>query len=328
MSGGGYQQLEGGSAYPNMPPQQNMTYNNQTPQYGQPQQNVYGQQPPQYGQQQQVYGQPQQYPPQQQQQQQYPPQQQQQQQQQYQPRMGPVTQQFAAAIDVLSVLDFVYVKQKIELAEVVCNWEGNNEYTVFNRHRQPLFKAKEDTDCCTRQVCGSSRPFDIWITDTQQRPVLHLERPLRCCCSCFIGCCRCCAQELRVKDSARNDQPIGAIVQKFACCKPKFDIRDEMDNTLYRLVGPCCNCSLCGNDVEFNILNPLDDDDAEPVAKISKKWSGIVQEAFTDADNFGVTLPMDMPTSHKTLLLSSVFLVDFMYFEDSQAQKGNSGQHY
>lgn len=210
---------------------------------------------------------------------------------------------------------------------VVCNWEGNNEYTVFNNQRQPLFKAREDTDCCTRQVCGAQRPFDIWVTDGAQRPVLHLERPLKCCCSCFIMCCDCCAQELRVTDSARNEAAVGSIIQRFACCSPNFAIRDDMGNTLYRLVGPCWNCSCCG-DVEFKVLNPLDDDDAEPVAVIAKKLGNLVQEAFTDADNFGVKFPQQMPTQHKALLLSAVFLVDFMYFESGPQQSNqtaNSG---
>ena len=32
---------------------------------------------------------------------------------------------------------------------------------------QEVYYAKEDTDCCTRQVCGPGRPFLINITDTR-----------------------------------------------------------------------------------------------------------------------------------------------------------------
>jgi len=46
-----------------------------------------------------------------------------------------------------------------------------------------------DNDCCSRNVCGASRPFDIKILDNNQREVMHLSRPLRCStcwCPCFL----------------------------------------------------------------------------------------------------------------------------------------------
>jgi hypothetical protein len=45
-------------------------------------------------------------------------------------------------------------------------------------------------------------------------------------------------------------------------------------------------------------------DDSKEYGKITKKWSGLLKEGFTDADNFGVTFPN----------------VDFVHFED----KGNN----
>lgn len=54
--------------------------------------------------------------------------------------------------------------------------------------------------------------------------------------------------------------------------------------------------------------------------KITKKWSGLLKEGFTDADNFGVTFPNDWPNEQKALFLGAVFLIDFVHFED----KGNN----
>ena len=42
---------------------------------------------------------------------------------------------------------------------------------VLNSLGQEVFYAKEETDCCTRQCCGPSRPFDMRITDNQEREV-------------------------------------------------------------------------------------------------------------------------------------------------------------
>jgi len=51
------------------------------------------------------------------------------------------------------------------------------------------------------------------------------------------------------------------------------------------------------------------------VGKISKQWTGVMKEAFTDADNFGVNFPVDLDVKIKATLMAAVFLIDFMYFE-------------
>ena len=59
-------------------------------------------------------------------------------------------------------------------------------------------------------------------------------------------------------------------------------------------------------------------DSNQQVGKISKQWTGLVKEAFTDADNFGVSSPLDLDVKIKATLLGAVFLIDFMFFEKSQ----------
>ena len=53
------------------------------------------------------------------------------------------------------------------------------------------------------------------------------------------------------------------------------------------------------------------------VGEIKKEWSGLGQELFTDADNFGFNMDKNLSELQKALLLSAVFLIDFMYFEDN-----------
>ncbi len=45
------------------------------------------------------------------------------------------------------------------------------------------------------------------------------------------------------------------------------------------------------------------------VGKISKQWSGLVKEAFTDTDNFGITFPLDLDVKMKATLLGAIFLI-------------------
>ena len=49
--------------------------------------------------------------------------------------------------------------------------------------------------------------------------------------------------------------------------------------------------------------------DGTTIGKISKQWSGLVKEIFTDADNFGVAFPMDLEVHVKAIVLAATFLI-------------------
>merc|ERR1712198_644828 len=105
-------------------------------------------------------------------------------------------------LQYLTMVDQLLVKQKVEILEAVTGFETQNKYKVFNSLGQQVYKAKEDSDCCTRQCCGPARCFDLNITDMQEQEVIHLNRPLRCQACCFP----CCLQELEVSS------PPGSII--------------------------------------------------------------------------------------------------------------------
>ena len=59
---------------------------------------------------------------------------------------------------------------KILLTALFCfilGFESANKYKIYNSLGQEVYYAKEDTDCCTRQLCGPGRPFLMNITDTR-----------------------------------------------------------------------------------------------------------------------------------------------------------------
>lgn len=45
------------------------------------------------------------------------------------------------------------------------------------------------------------------------------------------------------------------------------------------------------------------------VGKISKQWSGISRELFTDADFFGISFPVDLDVRVKAVLIGACFLI-------------------
>ncbi|XP_071293773.1 phospholipid scramblase 1 isoform X3 [Agelaius tricolor] len=191
--------------------------------------------------------------------------------------------------------------------QVVTGFEENNKYELKNALGQRVYFAAEDTDCLTRNCCGPSRPFTMRITDNLGREVIRLHRPLRC----SACCCPCCLQELEVQ--APPGTIVGYVVQNWHVCLPKFTIQDEKRKDILKINGPCVVCRCC-EDIHFEVMSL---DETCPVGRISKQWTGMVREMFTDTDNFGISFPMDLDVKMKAVMIGACFLIDFMFFEHS-----------
>lgn len=50
-------------------------------------------------------------------------------------------------------------------------------------------------------------------------------------------------------------------------------------------------------------------DEVSKIGKISKQWTGLLREAFTDADNFGIQFPMDLDVKMKAVMIGACFLI-------------------
>ncbi|XP_053565982.1 phospholipid scramblase 2 [Bombina bombina] len=210
-------------------------------------------------------------------------------------------------LEYLSQIDQLLVHQQVELLEALTGFETNNKYEIKNSMGQKVYFAAEENDCCNRNFCGSARSFAITIVDNTGREIIRLHRPLRCSSCCFP----CCLQKLEVEAPPGN--PIGYVVQNWHPCLPKFTIQNEKGENVLKIRGPCIPCSCC-SDVNFEIKTL---DETSVVGKISKQWTGLIKESFTDADNFGVQFPMDLDVKIKAVVLGALFLIDFMFFEHS-----------
>lgn len=217
-------------------------------------------------------------------------------------------------LEYLTQVDQLIVKQKVELLEVMTGFETANKYDVKNTMGQQVYKAKEHSGCLTRQCCGPNRGFKMEITDNQDRQVLLLDRPFNCNLICFP----CCLHEMEVT-SPISGQTLGSIKQDWHLTHPRFTIYDGNNVAIFKIEGPLCGCNWC-SDVNFKVK----DLNGNQVGLIQKQWTGLVKEAFTDADNFGVTFPMDLDPKMKAVLLGAVFMIDFMYFEHSEDNNNNN----
>ncbi|XP_007441706.1 phospholipid scramblase 3 [Python bivittatus] len=217
----------------------------------------------------------------------------------------PVATSIPPGLEYLTQVDQILIHQKVELVEAFIGFEGNNKYEVRNSLGQHIFHAEEQNDCCTRNCCGSLRRFSMRLDDPTGREVIRLVRPLKCV-SCWFPCC---LQEMEVQ--CPPGTTIGYVVQTWHPFTPRFSIQNVEKETVLRVLGPCFACS-CGGDVSFEVKTR---DESRGVGRISKQWSGLIKEIFTDTDNFGIQFPMDLDVKVKAVLLGACFLIDFMFFE-------------
>jgi hypothetical protein len=229
---------------------------------------------------------------------------------------------------ILAQFGDMFVKQQVELLEMITGFETANSYHIFGgMSPQPVMFAGEQSDCCVRQCCGSIRNFDMAVCAVGNgMPLFSFRRPLRCStphCCCYL-------QELEVFQGAPGGQQIGKLIQQYSCCGSEFHVTVG-DRVVYHISGPCCVCDgPCCGDQEFMICTP----GGAPIttqggpARITKMgargFGDAMQQSMTDADNFGVTFPGDAPPEAKAVLLGAVFLLDFMFFENNNS----SGSHH
>ena len=50
-------------------------------------------------------------------------------------------------------------------------------------------------------------------------------------------------------------------------------------------------------------------DEVSTIGKISKQWTGLLREIFTDTDNFGIQFPMDLDVKMKATMIGACFLI-------------------
>jgi len=208
-------------------------------------------------------------------------------------------------------LDTFLVKQQVETFEVITGIETENKYQVLGaKGGSPQFgpvMALEKSSFMWRCLCKNRRPWTIRLDEAPHG--LILERPFRWT-----------MQEVRVYAGSEK-QYLGMV--KRSCAgfpfQRNFSLTDASGEPVLQIYSPFFS---------FGWNFDLQDLDGTSLGKIKKEWAGVMQELFTDADNFGVSFPERLPPSVKALVLASVFLIDFCFFEDNDANSNrNKGRN-
>jgi len=236
--------------------------------------------------------------------------------------------------DRLEIRDGVFIKQKLELAEVMTGCEVGNVYYVFPMNKDgdkkghKLFKCKEKSSCCAKQcMSGDCRPFQLKVNledeseELDNEPFLLLDRPCKCTCYCFNR------PELIVTyvEDGRSEY-IGKITNPWECCNILLDVQDKDGNVKYGINGSCCQIGMhckgpfdCCQTIDFEIKTPSGD----TVAGLQKRSQGCVQAEISNADNFSLNFPANATKEDKALLMAAVLFLDFRYFEQKHGGGGN-----
>ncbi len=130
------------------------------------------------------------------------------------------------------------------------------------------------------------------IYDTRRDVLLQLRRPFRF----FFSL-------LNVQN--KEGSSLGHIERKLAIFSKQYCVYNEEGQEVYEIYGPFIR------PWTFEIKQ-----EGRVVGKITKKWSGLLKETFSDADNFGIEFPKKASCAEKVLLLGAVFLIDFCHFEN------------
>jgi uncharacterized protein YxjI len=196
----------------------------------------------------------------------------------------------------------LHVEQVLEGFEIVLGWETRNKYRIFDENHVPVAYAAEQSNgflsFLSRKFFGHWRSFEVTIFDQRRIPVYQLEFPFR-----WLF------KTLFVRTS--DGKPLGHIQQRFAIFSKKFDLHNDRGQVIARINSPLF--SIWTFEFKFR---------GRKLGSIQKKWSGILNEVFTDKDDFIVSFDdPGLTTDKRALMLSACLMVDIVYFENNQSKK-------
>lgn len=190
--------------------------------------------------------------------------------------------------------DALIVSQQKEWGEIFTGFEQKNKYLVQAPTGEVLYAAVETGgSTLARLFLKALRPFAIQIFTPDRKPVLTLDRPFR-----FYF------HKLEVRDPEGG--LVGSVEKQFTWLRRKYIVTNAVGQNVLQLYGPLFH------PWTFNVLSGR-----ETLGQITKKWSGVLKEGFTDADHFGVAFEPGVDVNLKALLLGAVFLIDFVHFENT-----------
>jgi uncharacterized protein YxjI len=205
----------------------------------------------------------------------------------------------STALTVFTRPQRLTVRQRKNWMEIITSFDARNKYVVYDETGNPVFNVEEQGSgfgsLMKRLFLRNLRPFSSHVEDlTGQGHLLVLKKPFR-----FIF------HRLEVRDTAGN--VLGAIQRRWTWFRRKYIIEGPDGQEVATLFGPffrpwTFQIRLAGSEQEVGL--------------IQKKWSGLLKEAFTDADNFWVDFANVADPQLRAVLFAATVLIDIVHFEN------------
>ncbi len=187
----------------------------------------------------------------------------------------------------------LFVVQRRELAELF-GFETRNKYSIELGDTQLAFAAEQGKGglaFLARQFFGHWRRFEVAFFDSLRSPLMRATQPFRW----FFQ---------RLEVALESGRPLGALQQRFGLLHKRFDVLDPSGRVSMQVASPFWR------PWTFSFQR-----DGREVARIEKKWSGLLREAFTDSDRFRIAFIEPLGLDDRLLLLAAAIFVDLRYFE-------------
>ncbi len=184
------------------------------------------------------------------------------------------------------------IRQRVERLEAFTGFETANRYTVMTTQGDVLLHAQEESGTLSRMLLRNHRPLTLRVTDLDGNDLLIASRSFYW----FFS-------HLHVSDaSGRN---LGSLRRRFSFPTRKLTLEGSGGRSIAEIRGPLLRPKT------FMIYRQ-----EREVARVTKQWSGLVKEAFTDADTFRLELSnREMDKEFSLLMLAAAFAVDLDFFE-------------
>jgi uncharacterized protein YxjI len=193
------------------------------------------------------------------------------------------------------------VRQRKRWLEILTSLDARNTYVVYDEAGNPVFNVEEQgsgfSSFLKRLFLRNLRSFTSHVDDLSgQGQLLVLKKPFR-----FIF------HRLEVHDAAGT--LLGAIQRKWTWFRRKYIVEGPTGEPIATLFGPFFK------PWTFKILLT---EGQQEVGMIQKKWSGLLKEAFTDADNFWVDFAAVSDPRLRAVLFAATMLIDIVHFENAK----------
>ena len=184
------------------------------------------------------------------------------------------------------------IRQEMEHLEAFTGLETQNRYGVSTPDGDRLLYAYEESGFLSRILLKKHRPLSIHVLNNDKEIVLTASRSF----FWFLS-------HLHIRDGSGRE--IGSLRRRFAILNRRFELEDSTGKLIAEIRG--------------SLLRPhtfMIYKSGEEIGRVTKKWSGIGKEVFTDADTFRLQIDTSKADGDfAMLMLASALAVDLDFFE-------------